>query len=325
MRERERERERETCFCAPVRPETQGVFHEMVQPTNDPLDQRGVIRRELLLQFPDDVVGVLHRHAIPGALADVHPKGARSLRSQGRPSRARVSHGRAPQSGGAWGVAHHVGGVEEDREGDQQQAEIETMRVRFRRVDDTKVLQQDEGELDEAEDHQLLVDLVHHAEVGWAGLRLRSDGWSGAACRTGAGGAGERRPARERARSRTFSSIVPKMRSRNQQNTIMITNIGPTQPTSASPEKMYPPPRSMPPPPIGRPVGAPAGHSVPRPFASVCVPTSPPPVPGPRHRHSRRSPHPSPSTARQSVPRRTTLGTPHAAPSAPPSLFRLPV
>eukprot|EP01043_Picozoa_sp_COSAG02_P012080 COSAG02_NODE_458_length_21942_cov_1643.812068_17_plen_299_part_00 len=42
--------------------------------------------------------------------------------------------------------------------------------------------------------------------------------------------------------------MVEKNRSRNQQNTIMATNIGPTQPTSTSPEKTCPPPRSMPPP-----------------------------------------------------------------------------
>jgi hypothetical protein len=46
-------------------------------------------------------------------------------------------------------------------------------------MDDTKVLQQDEYELNEPKDHQFLVDLVHHADVGWAGFRLRSDGWSG--------------------------------------------------------------------------------------------------------------------------------------------------
>ena len=103
-----------------MRPETQSVFHEMVHPKDNPLEQRGVFRRQIPLQFPDDIVGVFHSHPIPGALTDVHPEGANRLRSQERSSSRRVSHGCALQSGDAWRFAHHVAGVKEDREGDQQ-------------------------------------------------------------------------------------------------------------------------------------------------------------------------------------------------------------
>ncbi len=71
------------------------------------------------------------------------------------------------------------------------------------------------------------------------------------ACGVTAGQAPPALPSRPHERGgceRTFSSMVEKNRSRNQQKMIMATNIGPTQPTSTWPEKTCPPPRFTPPP-----------------------------------------------------------------------------
>lgn len=90
-----------------------------------------------------------------------------------------VSDGYDNRNGSEQSSAHHVTDVKKDGERDQQQAEVKTMGVGLRRMHGTKVLQQDKGELNQPKDHQLLVHLVHHGDVGWAGFRLRSDGWSG--------------------------------------------------------------------------------------------------------------------------------------------------